>query len=259
MVISRRLTPVLLAGVAGLFGLTLAACAPSASSSNGPTPPPGGSGALGGAPEATTSAAAPPAATYPGDAGAYATAAVTAWSQGDHARLAQLDAPGDTIFSTLDSGNYNKAFSLYRCDGAAGSSICALYNAVGDELDLRVLNSRLGQDHAVQDGQWHPITFPTDNRAYAEEAVHAWSGHNDAAVSLLTGKPGATAFSAVPAARRDDVWTYSGSDGGMGHLYYHFANAAGDNIIVSMANEGFATIPPNRHGLIEVVYYQAHA
>src|SRR5690349_10173917 len=103
MVISRRLTPVLLAGVAGLFGLTLAGCTPSAPSTNGPTPPPGGSGDLGGAPMATTSASAaapPPAATYPGDAGAYATAAVTAWSQGDHTRLAQLDAPGDTIFST---------------------------------------------------------------------------------------------------------------------------------------------------------------
>jgi hypothetical protein len=133
-----------------------------------------------------------------------------------------------------------------------------LYNAVGDELDLRVLNSLLGQAHAVQDGQWHPITFPTDNRAYAEEAVHAWTGRNDAAVALLTGKPGATAFSAVPAAKRDDVWTFNHDEGGMGHLYYVFTNAAGDSIIVSMANEGFASVPPNRHGLIEGVVYQAH-
>jgi hypothetical protein len=227
--------------------------------SSGGTGGTGGSGTAGDAPGPASAGATTPAPmTYPGEAGAYATATVTAWSGGDSTRLGQLNDPADPIFSTLDSGNYNKAFGLYRCTGAAGSSICVLYNQVGDELDLRLQNSLLGQAHAVVDGQWHPITFPTDNRAYAEEAIHAWTGHNDAAVALLTGKPGATAFDPVPAPRRDDTWTFGHEEGGTGHLFYVFGNATGDHIVVSFANEGFATVPANRHGLIEVIYYQAH-
>jgi hypothetical protein len=78
-----------------------------------------------------------------GLASAYATAAVTAWSGGDTTRLGQLNDPADPVFSTLDSGDYTEAFGLYRCNGAAGSSICVLYNQVGDELDLRLQNSLL--------------------------------------------------------------------------------------------------------------------
>jgi hypothetical protein len=237
-----------------LAGICVGALVGCTGSSPSPSPS-GGSGTAGDAPGGVTT---PAPVSYPGDAAAYATAAVTAWGGGDTTRLGQLNDPADPVFSTLDSGNYDKAFGLYQCTGAAGSSICVFYNHVGDELDLRLLNSLLGQAHAVMDGQWHPITFPTDNRAYAEEAIHAWTGHNDAAVALLTGKPGATAFDPVPAERRDDTWTFDHNEGGTGHLFYIFRNTTGESIIVSIANEGFATVPPNRHGLIEVIYYQAH-
>jgi len=261
MVKLRLLVPLALAGISlgALVGCGSGTPTPSPTTGDPGSGSGTGSGTVGGAPSVDGTAPAPAPASYPGDAGAYASAAVTAWSGGDTARLGQLDDAGNTIFSTLDGGDYNKAFTLYRCTGAAGSSICVLYNQVGDELDLRVLNSLVGQGHAVMDGQWHPITFPTDMKAYALEAINAWTGHNDAAVALLTGKPGVTAFDPVPAARRDDTFTFDHTEGGMGHLYYAFHNPAGDSIIVSFANEGFATVPPNRHGLIEVIYYEAHA
>ena len=78
---------------------------------------------------------------------------------------------------------------------------------------------RLGH-HAVVGGDWHPITFPVDYRAYAQEALDDWQKHNTASVALLTGKSGEAAFSGVPAARRSDTWTFDHSEGAMGHDYY---------------------------------------
>jgi hypothetical protein len=203
----------------------------------------------------------PPSSTtsFPTEAGSYATAAVNAWSRGDAGLLRQLDDQGDHIFSTLESGNYNRAFTLYQCNGAAGSSICVLYNEVGDELDLRLRNDLVGQPHAVVDGQWHPITFPQDLKAYAQEALTAWLGHNSAAVSLLTGKPGETAFGEVPPARRADTWTYAHQEGATGHIFHLFQNPAGDTIVFSFLNPTIQAPPANRHGLIEVIYYTAHS
>ena len=223
---------------------SLVGCGPASN----PTPTNNGQGTSSG----------PPAISFPGEAGAYATAAVGAWSQGNTGMLSQLDDPADHIFSTLDAGNYNKVFALYQCNGAAGSSICVLYNEVGDELDLRLRNDLLGHPHAVVDGQWHPITFPEDLKAYAQEALNAWLGHNTAAVSLLTGKPGETAFGEVPPARRADTWMYVHQEGGAGHIFHLFKNSAGDTIVFSFANPTIVSPPPNRHGLIEVIYYTAH-
>ncbi len=246
----NRLAALALAAVA--LG-SLAGCAPK-SGSPAPDGTGAGTGQLGdtATPTSTTT-------PLPNEAGSYATAAVGAWSRGDAGLLSQLDDPADHIFSTLDSGNYNKVFTLYQCNGAAGSSICALYNEVGDELDLRLRNDLIGQPHAVVDGQWHPITFPQDLKAYAQEALNAWLGHNTAAVALLTGKPGETAFGEVPPARRADTWTYAHEEGGAGHIFHLFSDPAGDTIVFSFLNPTIQAPPANRHGLIEVIYYTAHS
>jgi hypothetical protein len=212
-------------------GAPQASSAPAASDTSTP-----GGGVLGTAP------------TFPKDASAYATETVTAWRQGDHARLAQLNDASDTVFATLDAGDYNKQFTLYRCDGAAGSSYCTFYNAVGDTLILRLQNQRLGQAHAVIEGQWHPITFPVDLRAYAEEAITAWSGHNTTAV-----------FGVVPAALRDTSWTFNHEEGAAGHRIEVFLDPAGDSIGISFVAPGVQPTPANRHGLIEAVYFTPHA
>jgi hypothetical protein len=238
----------LVAGIAA-FG-SLVGCGPASSS------PPSASGT--GSPLETASPGASPI-VLPAEAGSYATAAVGAWSHGDNGLLTSLNDPADHVFSTLDSGDYNKVFALYQCNGAAGSTICVFYNEVGDELDLRLRNDLLGQTHAIVDGQWHPITFPDDLKAYAQEALTAWLGHNTAAVGLLTGKSGETAFGEVPPARRADTWTYAHEEGGAGHIFHIFQNPAGDTIVFSFLSPGIAPVPANRHGLIEVIYYTAHS
>jgi hypothetical protein len=215
------------------------------------------------APSTAPSGAAPSIAAspagYPATAQAYATAAVTAWAQRDSGRLAQLNAAGNPVFGTLSAGDFNRAFHLYRCDGAAGSSMCTFYNEVGDSLALRLQNALLGQAHAVVDGQWRPITFPEDLQAYARLALAAWTGHNTAAVALYTGTSGDSAFASVPAARRADGWTFDHDEGATGHLYYAFTNSAGDAVVLSFVNPGFASTPANRHGLVQKVIYQPHA
>jgi hypothetical protein len=222
--------------------------APTGTLSPGGTPAPG--------PTSTTGDTGTP--PPPGSAQAYAQAAMDAWRTGDHTRLAQLDGATDTVFVELDGGDFERHFTVYQCSGAAGSSICAGYNRVGDELDLRLRNDLIGTPHAIIDGHLLPITFPADQKVYAQEALDAWLKHNSAAVSLLTGKPGDSAFTAVPDARRGDPWTYDHTESGSGHQFYLWTNPAGDTIIISMAIPGFITPPPNRHGLIEAISYHPH-
>jgi hypothetical protein len=208
--------------------------------------------------QAATTAAAPPV-TYPGSASAYATAAVAAWSGGNTTRLGQLNDPGDTVFDTLNHGDYNKHFTVYQCSTADPSSVCVLYNDVGDELDLHVRNVLIGHAHAVVDGEWNPIAFPTDLQAYAQEALDDWGKHNTAAVALLTGKPGDTAFNAVPASHRGDTWTFQSSQGAAGHIAYVWQNPTHESIVFQFAAPGSVTPPANRHGLIESVSFQLAA
>jgi hypothetical protein len=251
MVHRRRVAAVVLA--TAVLGW-LAAC----STPNNTTNPPGATpnGTFGGGASPTT--AAPPPVTYPATAEPYSLAAVNAWAGGDTTRLGQLTDPSATIFATLSAGDYNKVFAVYRCEGAAGSSYCTLYNLVGDTLILQLRNEYLGHAHAVIGGTWHPITFPTDLQAYAQEAIDAWQGHNTAAVALLTQKPGDTAFNVVPAALRTATWTYSHSEGAAGHLYYIWTDSAGDSIPIGFINPGIVSPPANRHHLIEAVVFSPH-
>jgi hypothetical protein len=248
-----RFRLVLVVASATLSGLSLAACGVGTSPNPNPSTPPTSTGSTG-----TDVIGTPPPASYPDTANAYAQAAIEAWRGADATRLAQLDDPADTFFHTLGSGNLDKSFALYQCTGAAGSSICVFYNSSGDEADVRLRNDRLGQAHAVGDGQVHPITFPTDYQAYGQEALDAWRVHNSAAVALLTGKPGESAFNPVPAAVRDQPWTYDHAEGATGHQYFEWRDAAGDSIAIGFANPGFVTVPANRHGLIENVVFTPH-
>jgi hypothetical protein len=49
-----------------------------------------------------------------------------------------------------------------------------------DELTVRVQNSQVGQPHAVILGSGlEPITFPSNDQAYAQETLDAWLNRND--------------------------------------------------------------------------------
>ena len=250
---SRRSITVALG--AGLVTVLLTACGPVAGT---PGASSSSAAAVTAGPSGGPTSAGPAAPTYPNSADAYAKAAVVAWQTGDTTRLGQLDDPGDTVFGTLNGGNYNKAFALYRCDGAAGSSICTFYNSVGDDLDLRLRNDLVGQPHAVVDGHFNPITFPTDYQAYAQEALNDWIGHNTAAVALLTGKPSDTAFSHIPASARDTSWTFQSEQGAAGHEYFVFTDPQNNSIAIGFVNPTIQSPPANHHGLIEDVEYSVH-
>ena len=246
-------------GLGASLLLPLAGCTgsgqPGTSTSTSSSTPASGSPSASAAPSQN-----PPAATYPTGAEAYARAAVSAWTNRDTARLSQLNASSDTVFGTLDGGNYNRNFTtLYMCDGAAGSTYCTFYNAVGDALRLRLRNDLLGHPHAITEGVFTPITFPTDYQAYAQEALTDWVGRNTAAVSLLTGKPGDSAFSSVPAGVRTEDWVFDRTDGAAGHVYYVFHNTAGDTLAFGFVNPGIQSPPANRHGLIEQVVFTPHS
>src|SRR5439155_2520513 len=138
--------------------------------------------------------------------------------------------PGNTIFQTVSAGDYDKHYSFYRCDGAAGSSICTFYNGVGDELVLRLSNVLVGQAHAVVDGQFHQITFPSDMQAYAQECLDAWIAHNNARVSYLTTANAKNHLNAIGGGHRSDGWTFVDAQGAAGSSYLTWHNPAGDRI-----------------------------
>jgi hypothetical protein len=259
-----RLVAIAIAAASGLGAL--AGCTaghPTPGAAGSPSPGPSGPDSSVGdlpAPSGTPATSAHPTPTsLPSDADAYARLAVAAWRSHDAGALNNLNAPSDTVFHSLDLGNYDKRFdTLATCEGAAGSTYCTYFNTVGDTLRLQLRNELLGKPHAIVGGTLIPITFPTDFQAYAKEALDAWQAHNSAAVALLTGKPADTAFAAVPAALRTSAFTFTGTDGAAGHGYITFSDSAGDQVSFEFNNPGLVSPPANRHGLIQRVLYTPH-
>jgi actin-like ATPase involved in cell morphogenesis len=203
-----------------------------------------------------TTSAAPPPVTYPQTANAYALAAVQAWRQGNQGRVDQLVAAGNGIFDILNAGDYNKQFAVYKCTSGGGYSQCALYNKVGDVLELKISDDLLGEAHAIADGVFAPITFPLDLREYGQLTLDDWKRENKAAVALLTTEPQDSAFNTVPDERRNDTWTYDRQDAAAGKIYHIWRNAAGDEIALGFNNPDIVPPPANRHNLVVSVTYQ---
>jgi hypothetical protein len=200
----------------------------------------------------------PPPVTYPQTASAYALAATQAWRQGKNSRVEQLVDPGNGIFETLSAGNYNKEFSVYKCASSGGYSQCAMYNKFGDILDLKIRDDLLGDAHAITEGVFTQITFPEDLKAYGQLAIDNWLRENKGAVSLLTGKPGSSAFNSVPEEKRTSgMWTYDRQDAAAGKIYHIWRGDAGDEIALAFNNPSVVPPPANRHGLVIDVLFTA--
>jgi hypothetical protein len=201
---------------------------------------------------------APPPVTYPQTASAYALAATQAWRQGRNNRIDQLVDPGTGIFDTLNGGDYNKEFSVYKCTSSGGYSQCAMYNKPGDILELKIRDDRLGEAHAITDGVFTQITFPDDLRAYGQLTIDNWLRENKGAVALLTTKPGSSAFDPVPEEKRTSgMWTYDRSDGAAGRIYHIWRGDAGDEIALAFNNPDLVAPPSNRHHLVIDVLFTA--
>jgi hypothetical protein len=251
--------------VAALLALALASPALAACTKNSPggdqTSPPTSAGATenaGGGVPASTSPAPPPAPTYPSSAEAYAKAGVAAWVNHDATRLDQLEVPGGQIHTLAGcTGCYNMTFTFIRCEGAAGSSYCLFFNAVGDELNVHLQNSLLGSPRAIVLGSiWSPITFPSDNKAYAQEALDAWLSRNDARLKLLTQNNMTSAQVDALGPNRTVTWTFDHSEGAAGSTYYSWRDPSGHMLAFRFLNGTPAptTGAASHHRIAEIVY-----
>ena len=227
------------------------------------SPEPTGSLAQGGAPAANTANApainttkATP--TFPKDAGAYTAAALAAWVAQDVSTLDQYEDSGGQLHTMLGcDGCYNTAFTPAGCQGAAGSSYCLYLNAVGDELRLRVNNASLGQPRAMGTGStFNQISFPSDDKAYAQEALDAWQSGNDARLRLLTAKPFTTAQITALGPNHAGTWTFDHADGAAGSSYFAFTDGSGHRLAFRFTNGPAAptTGPTSQHRITDVVY-----
>jgi hypothetical protein len=243
--------------VLAVLVLTLAGCGPAKGA-------PGASSALGAAPTSAPVSGAPPttsgdgAPSFPKDAQTYTKLAVAAYVSRDVSTLDQYEDSGGQLHTMLAcDGCYNTAFNLSNCSGAAGSTYCLYINAVGDELRLRVSNPLLGQPRAMGTGStFNAITFPSDNAAYAQEALDAWRAGNDPRLALLTAKPFTAAQITVLGGDPAQSWTANGSDGAAGTIYLRFKDAGNHTLAFGFLNGPTAptTGPASQHRITTIVY-----
>jgi hypothetical protein len=238
--------------------LTLTACADQGAPDQA-TPTDSATGILGDGGPASgspTDSPAPPA--YPSGAEEYAKAGVAAWVDHDAARLDQLEVTGGLIHTLAGcDGCYNMVFTFIHCEGAAGSSYCLFFNDVGDELTVHLLNSLLGTPNAiVTGGTFAPITFPSDDQAYAQEALDAWLSQNDARLKLLTQASMTSAQVDALGANRTSSWTFDHADGAMGSIYYTWLDGSGHSLAFRFLNGPPApsTGAAGHHRITEIVY-----
>jgi hypothetical protein len=240
-----------------LLALALAGCAQGNGQPSGAA---GGFASLGSSGSAAPPPAAPLAASpgaspsYPADAGAYAQAAVTAWLHGDQARLDQLRDPGNQILHTVGLGDYDRNYTFRDCQGAAGSSYCTFYNAVGDVLVLQLSNPLLGAPHAIVHGTFDPLTFPNDMRAYAQECLDAWRAGNLTRVGYLTQPDAKTHLLAVAASHKLDDWTFVDAQGAAGSSYLTWHTPGGDRIVFRFTNPGVDPSEGKQHRIRDVLW-----
>jgi hypothetical protein len=241
-----------------LLAFALAGCAQGRAGSPSSGDGAGGFASLGSSASASPSAAgtpsSSPAPSYPSDAAAYVQAAVTAWLAGDQARLDQLRDPGNQILHSVGLGDYDRHYTFQRCEGAAGSSFCTFFNAVGDVLVLQLANPRLGGPHAIVHGSFDPLTFPSGMQAYAQECLDAWKAGNLARVGFLTTADAKTHLLALNPSHKLDDWTYVDSQGAAGSSYLTWHNASGDRLVFKFLNPGVDPNEGNQHRIRDVLW-----
>src|SRR5215831_14451739 len=140
---------------------------------------------------------------------------------------------------------------------AAGSTYCLYFNAVGDELRLRVSNPLLGYPRAMGTGStFDPITFPSDNAAYAKEALDAWQSGDEARLGLLTAQPFTVAEVTALGSDPAGSWTENGGEGAAGTIYYKFKDAAGHQLAFGFLNgpPAATTGTASQHRITTIVY-----
>src|SRR4051812_27006169 len=245
--------------------LAMTACSkpngtPGPSGAGQPTPSATGGGLAGGGPAGPSGGTGGgTTVSFPTDAGAYTKAAVAAWVAKNVSALDQYEDTGGQLHTMLAcAGCYNTAFALNHCDGAAGSTYCLFFNAVGDELRLRVNNTLLGQPRAMGAGSiFNPIAFPTDDKAYAQEALDAWQARDDARLKLLTAANVTSAQVDAKGADHTGNWSYDHSEGAAGSSYLSWKQDGTPHSLPFRFTNGPAAPPPapaSQPRITDIVY-----
>ena len=99
-------------------------------------------------------------------------------------------------------------------------------------------------------------TLPSDDTAYAMEALDAWRSGDDATVALLCDKPDPFGETMARGADRAAQWTPIGSEGAAGTIYVRFADAGGHTLSFGFVNGPPApqTGPDSQHRIMTIVY-----
>jgi hypothetical protein len=254
---TRRLVAVCTA--AALCALVLSACGSKANPGNGGGTP-GPTGVLGTGGPATSAPPTTPPVSFPNTAEAYTKMAIDAWAAHDSTLLDQLEVGGGTLHTMAGcNGCYNTAFSLALgfCEGASGSSYCMYFNIYGDKLILKVQNQLLGQPQAIQVGgsSFEPTSFPSDDKAYATEALRAWIDGNDARLKLLTKNNLTSAQVDAKGPTRAPDWVYDHGEGAMGSVYFDFMRG-GHTLGFQFLNGPPAptTGTDSQHRIVDIIY-----
>jgi hypothetical protein len=205
-------------------------------------------------PEASQPAGAPgdelPDPAFPIDSGEYAGAAVQAWAAGNTERLDELEMAGGLLHTTPAAAG----FSLAYCDGL-GAATCLFVNAAGDELALPVRSG--GGARAVgAGGTLQRTTFPSDDRAYAQQTLTAWQHRNSPRLKLLTRQNLDYATMDSLGARWTGTWSFDGGEGGAGSVYLTWRDGAGHALTFRFSNGPPAptTGEASLHRVTEVMY-----
>ena len=101
-----------------------------------------------------------------------------------------------------------------------------------------------------------PVTFPSDDTAYAREALDAWQAGDDATVALLCAEPDAFASMTARGGDRGATWTESGSEGAAGTVYVRFTDPVGHTVAFGFVNGPPAPTsgPGSEHRIMTIVY-----
>lgn len=173
---------------------------PDATASPGAAAPDGGAGSGAGSAGETAGTGSGDASgpSYPDSPQAYAEAVVSAWTDGDLARLAELtkaqvheqliQIPGppapDWTFIECDTGHY-----------------CSFYNGDGDLLILLIPAASVGGPHATAQASYNVTSYPDDPVEYTQEFIGAWHNGNVARMHLLAAPDAVEVFAEITPAQ----------------------------------------------------------
>jgi hypothetical protein len=235
-------------------GLLLASTSACQQAGSGPTPTSAPTAAqsatVGQASLSSAPSSAPPTtvtvtATTPAYPSDYARAVLDAWSAHDSTMLALLVSDPTQFGPPSIPGRPDQHWTRILCEGAMGSGYCNYYNYDGDEIIIRTSNQMTAahQWHAASLQSWNPITFPSSEKDYADEFIHAWIDGNLAREQLLSTTPVISYFATL--AKIDYSYTVTVCTPSPGRSYFNFYRPPSFTETLRVINWG--TVPDPRH------------